>query len=193
MLPPQIPGIDITGVQWHGNTFDIAIRHDGTRVTLRSGHSLVVSADGGSSELHGHQSVTVSTRQPDQAPTDDAARCKDVSASTADPSFPAVAAVDGSPSTHWKATGSGASLTVDLGRATTVGRTVVQSFGATTAYRIEVSADGSAWTPFGAPVAATSAASTTVTATPVSARYLRYTAVGSATAAVVGVSAYAAG
>ncbi|MBY8881062.1 discoidin domain-containing protein [Actinacidiphila acidipaludis] len=193
MLPPQIPGIDVTGVQWHGNTFDISIRPDGTRVTLRGGHTLAVSAAGRTSTLHGHQSVTVPTRRPDLTPTDDAARCKDVSATTADPSFPAVAAVDGSPSTHWKATGPGAALTVDLGGATTVGRTVVQSYGATTAYRIDVSADGTAWTPFGAPVAAASGSSTTVTATPVTARYVRYTAVGSATAAVVGLSAYAGG
>jgi trehalose/maltose hydrolase-like predicted phosphorylase len=193
MLPPQIPGIDISGVQWHGNTFDIAIHHDGTRVTLRSGNSLVVSAGDRASRLHGQQSLTVPTRRPDLTPTDDVARCKDVSASTADPSFPAVAAVDGSASTRWKATGPGATLTVDLGRATTVGRTVVQSSGATTAYRIDVSADGSVWTPFGAPVAAAPASSTTLTAPPVSARYLRYTAVGTATATVVGLEAYAAG
>ncbi|MEU6852391.1 hypothetical protein ABZ901_21025 [Actinacidiphila alni] len=47
--------------------------------------------------------------------------------------------MDGSPSTRWKPAAAGASLTVGLGRATTVGRTVVPSYGATTAYRIDVS------------------------------------------------------
>ncbi|MBP0460549.1 discoidin domain-containing protein [Streptomyces montanisoli] len=190
MLPPGIPGIDLTGLHWHGNTFDVSIRHDGTRVTLRSGHTLVVSAAGRRTKPHGHHSVTVTTRRPDLAPTQDAARCKTVSASTADPSFPAVAAVDGSPSTRWKATGPGASLTVDLGRATTVGRTKVTAYGATTAYRIDVSADGRTWTPFGAPVAATAASGTMVTAPPVRARYVRYTAVGTATPQVVAMEVY---
>lgn len=191
MLPPQLPGIDLTGLQWHGNTFDVSIRPDGTQVTLRGGHTLVVSAAGRQTSLHGHESVTLPTRRPDLTPTQDAARCKDVSASSADPSFPAVAAIDGSPSTRWKATAPGASLTVDLGQATTVGRTVVQSYGATTAYRIDVSTDGTTWTPFGTPVAATATSGTTVTAPPVRARFVRYTAAGSATPAVVALEAYA--
>lgn len=191
MLPPHIPGVDITGLQWHGSTFDISVRHDTTRVTMRGGRSLTVSAAGRQTTLHGHQSMTIPTRRPDLTPTQDVARCKTVSTSTADLSFPAIAAVDGSPSTWWKATGPGSTLTVDLGKAKTLGRTAVQSHGATTAYQIDVSRDGKTWTPLGTPVAATSASSTTVTAAPVAARYVRYTAAASATAQVVSLEAYA--
>ncbi|MCL2733805.1 MAG: discoidin domain-containing protein [Actinomycetia bacterium] len=190
MLPPQVPGVDITGLQWHGSTFDISVRPDGTRITQHGGGSLVVKAGGRTTTLRGSHSVTVPTRRPDLTPTQDAARCKSVSASSADLSFPAVAAVDGSPSTRWKPTVTGASLTVDLGKDTSVGRTVVRSYGSTTPYRIDVSTDGTTWTPFGSPVAAATDATSTVTAPPVTARYVRYTAGSSTTAQVVALEAY---
>ncbi|MBD0737956.1 discoidin domain-containing protein [Streptomyces sp. CBMA29] len=190
MLPPQLPSVDITGLHWHGATFDLSVRHDGTRVTLRGGKTLSLTAAGRKITLRGHQSATVRTRRPDLTPTQDLARCETVTATTADLSFPAVAAVDGSPSTSWKATAPGAALTVDLGKATRVGRTVVQASGATTAYRIDVSRDGAAWSPFGAPVTAASPAASTVTATPVNARYVRYTAQGPAAPQVVSLEVY---
>lgn len=191
MLPPQIPGLDITGLQWHGSTFDLSVRHDVTRITHHGGGTLTVMAGGRTATLRGSHSLTVPTRRPDLAPTQDAARCAGVSATSADPSFPAVAAVDGSPSTRWKPTAPGASLTVDLGAATRVGRAVVRSYGSTTPFRIDVSADGTTWTPFGAPAGAAADATSTVTAPPVNARYVRYTAVGSATAQVVALEVYA--
>ena len=41
-LPPQLPGVDITGVKWHGSTFDISVGRQTTTLTLRSGPPLTV-------------------------------------------------------------------------------------------------------------------------------------------------------
>ncbi|MFJ1588453.1 discoidin domain-containing protein [Streptomyces sp. NPDC088197] len=82
-----------------------------------------------------------------------------------------------------RATAPGAALTVDLGKATRVGRTVVQASGATTAYRIDVSSDGAAWTPFGDPThTATLKSHNGTTAT--------YTAQGPAAPHVVSLEVY---
>lgn len=67
---------------------------------------------------------------------------------------------------------------------------MVQASGATTAYRIDVSSDGAVWTPFGDPVAASGPAASTVTATPVTARYVGYTAQGPAAPHVVSLEVY---
>ena len=41
-LPQQLPGVDITGVKWHGRTFDISVGQSTTTVTERTGPPLTV-------------------------------------------------------------------------------------------------------------------------------------------------------
>jgi len=41
-LPSQLPGVDVTGVKWHGSTFDVAVGQQSTTLTLRSGPQLTV-------------------------------------------------------------------------------------------------------------------------------------------------------
>ncbi|HVD89864.1 MAG TPA: discoidin domain-containing protein, partial [Jatrophihabitantaceae bacterium] len=93
--------------------------------------------------------VRVPTRRPDLAPTDDAARCKPAQASTEEPGMYAEAAVDGSAATIWApdpATTT-ASLTVDLGAATTVTRITPRWTDVLpTSSQIQVSLDGTNWT-----------------------------------------------
>jgi hypothetical protein len=41
-LPPQLPGVDVTGIKWHGSTLNISVGQSGTRVTLASGPAVPV-------------------------------------------------------------------------------------------------------------------------------------------------------
>ncbi|MFY0573237.1 carbohydrate-binding protein [Cystobacter fuscus] len=177
MLPPQLPGLELTGLARQGRRFDVSVGPRTTTVTLVSGAPLpVVVAGAAARTVQTGGSLTIPTRRPDLEPTFDTARCAAVSASSADASFPAVAAVDGSVTTQWRPMTAGASLTVDLGSARTVRRVrVVSATGRTTAYNLAVSADGSTWTPLGTVGTAADATSSVVTA-PTTARYVRYTA-----------------
>ncbi|MGH6656680.1 MAG: ricin-type beta-trefoil lectin domain protein, partial [Actinocrinis sp.] len=49
-LPAQLPGVDLTGLKWHGSTFDISVGQDTTTLTLGSGPALAVRD--GSGALH---------------------------------------------------------------------------------------------------------------------------------------------
>ncbi|WP_431875353.1 glycosyl hydrolase family 65 protein [Amycolatopsis sacchari] len=46
-LPTQLPGVDITGIKWHGRTFDLSVGARTTKLTLRSGPPLPVRVGGG--------------------------------------------------------------------------------------------------------------------------------------------------
>ena len=61
-LPTQLPGVDVTGVKWHGSTFDITVGQQSTTLTLRSGSTLTVR-DGNGTVHH------VTARTPLQLPT----------------------------------------------------------------------------------------------------------------------------
>ncbi|MBM9503472.1 ricin-type beta-trefoil lectin domain protein [Actinacidiphila acididurans] len=61
-LPQQLPGVDITGVKWHGRTFDISVGQSSTSLTQRSGPPLAVRD--GSGKLH-----TVTAGKPLHLPT----------------------------------------------------------------------------------------------------------------------------
>jgi trehalose/maltose hydrolase-like predicted phosphorylase len=75
-LPPQLPGVDITGVKWHGRTFDISVRGKATTLTLRSGQSLPVQVgDGKVRTVHSHGSLKVPTRHPAGTATADPGQC----------------------------------------------------------------------------------------------------------------------
>ncbi|MBY8882410.1 ricin-type beta-trefoil lectin domain protein [Actinacidiphila acidipaludis] len=41
-LPQQLPGVNITGLKWHGRTFDVSVGQATTTLTLRSGPPLAV-------------------------------------------------------------------------------------------------------------------------------------------------------
>ncbi|MGC5168827.1 carbohydrate-binding protein [Luteimicrobium sp. DT211] len=188
MLPPQLPGLDLRGLSWHGRTFDVAVGPDRTTVTLTSGAAMPVTADGRTQTVRRGSALTLPTRRPDTTPTTDLARCGEVSATSADPSYPAAAALDGSAATQWKATSAGAALTVDLGRVQPVRRvTVVAGGSSTTPYTVRVSPDGKAWTTLGS-VAASSSPQSSVPGS-VNARYVQYQAAAGVTPSVQRLSA----
>jgi hypothetical protein len=112
-----------------------------------------------------------------------------VTATSADPSGPAVAAVDGGAGTKWNATAANASLTVDLGAPYQLSQVTVQSgSGATTPYTLAVSSDGTTWRPLGSVPAGANATSSVDGAGTIG-RWIRYTATGNAKANVAELSA----
>ncbi|WP_165400192.1 carbohydrate-binding protein [Motilibacter rhizosphaerae] len=190
VLPPQLPGLDLTGLAWQGRRFDLSVGPRTTTVTLRSGDPLPVQVAGGAAQTVAvGGTLDIPTRRPDLTPTSDEARCAAVSASSSDASFPAVGAVDGSAATQWRPTTDGASLTVDLGAATTVRRVrVVSGSGGTTAYTVAVSLDGSTWSDLGS-VGAGADPTSSVVVSPTQARYVRYTAAAGTTPQVASLEA----
>lgn len=182
MLPPQLPGVELTGLAWQGRRFDISVGPQTTKVMLVSGDPLPVQVAGGATQtVATGATLSVATRRPDLAPTFDLARCAPVTASSADVSYPALAAVDGSAATQWRPTSAGASLTVDLGSVRTVRRvTVVSGTGRTTGYTLEGSTDASTWRSIGT-VGAGSDPTSSVVVAPTDVRYVRYTAAAGTT------------
>jgi trehalose/maltose hydrolase-like predicted phosphorylase len=64
-LPPQLPGVDITGVKWHGRTFDLSVGQQATKLTLRSGPPLPVRiANGGVHKVTPGKALQTPTRHP---------------------------------------------------------------------------------------------------------------------------------
>jgi trehalose/maltose hydrolase-like predicted phosphorylase len=146
-LPPQVPGVTLTNLQWHGSVFTVAIGPKSTTVSLSSGPALPVMTPTGQQTVGQGRSITIPTRRPDLQPTKDLARCQRVSASSFVPGDDPVAAVDGSTATAWVATDPQATLTVQLAkRATLTSATITRggSFGPF-GYRLETSTDGSNW------------------------------------------------
>jgi trehalose/maltose hydrolase-like predicted phosphorylase len=150
MLPPQLAGgVTLEGLKWRGRTFDVRIGATTTTVTLRSGAALPVRARGVDYSVGSGGSLSLPTRRPDLAPTTNLARCRPATATSEDPGMYAEAAVDGSEATVWApeeaATGS---ATVDLGRRLNL-KTIAVHWTDTrpASSSIEVSRDGSTWTP----------------------------------------------
>ncbi|MFE9019880.1 glycosyl hydrolase family 65 protein [Streptomyces sp. NPDC007808] len=145
-LPPQLDdGVRLKGLRWHGRTYDVEIGPETTTVRLRSGEPVPLETPEGRYRLSG--TVILKTRRPDLAPTADRARCRPVTATSAEPGAYAEAAVDGSAATVWSPAAERASLTVELGRAVRVGTVRPQWGKRPAAYAVEVSADGRAWHP----------------------------------------------
>jgi hypothetical protein len=145
-LSPQLQGITLTGLQWHGRAFTVTVGPQSTQLRLTSGAALPVQTPAGRVTVAPGQSVTMPTRRPDLQPTDDLARCQPVSASSHVPGDEAVAAVDGSTATPWVATDPQASLTVQLAKRTNIRSVTVDRGGSGSfSYRVEVSTDGSTW------------------------------------------------
>jgi trehalose/maltose hydrolase-like predicted phosphorylase len=179
MLPPQLAGgVTLRGLHWQGRTFDVQIGAKTTTVTLRTGEGFTVEAPSGTHTVAAGASVSLPTRRPDLAPTDNAARCTTATATSEEAGMYAEAAVDGSDATIWAPTGTTASLTDDLGaRARVSAITVHWSDALPTSSRIETSPDGTTW----------SAVPALGLRGPVSARYVRVTLTADANAGRTGI------
>ena len=101
MLPPQLAGgLRLTGLRWQGRVFDVALGASASTLTLRSGDPATVETPAGTRTVSVGAPLNLPTRTagPDAG---NLARCRPVAANAADPSAPAVAAVDGSTVTGW--------------------------------------------------------------------------------------------
>jgi hypothetical protein len=168
MLPPQMKdGVTVTGLDWQGRTFDIAIGADRTTVTLIAGLPFSVESPEGVRTVSRSTPLTLKTRRPDLAATDNAARCAPSQASSEEPGLYAEAAVDGNRATAWGPDAATGSLTADLGRPTRIARIgVVWSDPPPASFQILVSSDGDRWT-------AVSAAGAGELVPPIVGRYVR--------------------
>jgi hypothetical protein len=73
-LTTQLPGVDVTGVKWHGSTFDISVGQQSTTVTLRSGPPLAVRDGAGTfHRVSASEPMAIPTRHP--APTAQPSGC----------------------------------------------------------------------------------------------------------------------
>lgn len=146
-LPPQLSaGLRLVGLQWQGRRFDVALAPAGTTVTLRAGTPMAVQTPAGRRTLAPGAPLTLPTRTA--GPTSqDLARCRPVTATAADPSQPAGAAVDGSLVTSWSSGLDPAQpsvLTVRLAGAPTLRRATLTWLAARplATYALQVLADG---------------------------------------------------
>src|SRR5205823_11507902 len=119
-LSPQLQGITLNDLHWQGRVFTVTIGLRSTQVRLTSGSALPVQTPAGRVTVAPGQSITMATRRPDLQPTNDLARCQQVTASSFVPGDEPAAAVDGSTATPWEATGPQATLAVQLARKTNV-------------------------------------------------------------------------
>ncbi|MCM6772824.1 discoidin domain-containing protein [Nocardia sp. CDC159] len=147
LLPPQLAqGITVRGLHWQGRVFDVAAGPQRTTVTLRSGDPLPIDNGTGVRQLDSSRSLELTTRRPDLAPTEDAARCKPAAASSEQPGDYAAAAVDGDTATSWRPDSARADLTVDLGSEVTVTRVAPRwTEPAPVSSSIVVSTDNRSW------------------------------------------------
>lgn len=167
-LPPQLTGVTLNAVRWHGRTIRVAVTRASTTITLTHGRPIALEKPGGTRQTLSHSHpITMPTRRPDELPTTDLARCRPATA-TPETAEPPQAAVDGTPITAWTAEKPGVRLQVDLGAAHQVNAIAIttppvqviatgktgphdhpetrptRSAGST----IQVSADGASWQPF---------------------------------------------
>lgn len=114
-LPPQLDeGITLRGIHYHGRSLTIAIRPRHTIVTLNAGAPIEIQTPGGALALRRDRPVQIPTFQPDLESTHNLALCRPVTASSAAPVNPPVAAVDGNPVTNWQATLTKSSFQITL-------------------------------------------------------------------------------
>jgi hypothetical protein len=176
-LPPQLAGITLRNMAWQGRTFTVHIGPKETSVTLNSGAPLPVATPGGTKTVQPGVPLIIPTRRSDLQPTENLARCRQITATSSLPGSPAVAAVDGSPATAWVAAEARASLTVDLANQVAVGEIkVARGSREPFPYSVQTSPDGAHWkTVAHAPATATGSDAGTddLTFPPVQARLLR--------------------
>jgi trehalose/maltose hydrolase-like predicted phosphorylase len=145
-LPPQLDGITLRNMVWQGRTFTVHIGPKETSVTLNSGAPLPVFTPDGSKTVQSGVALIIPTRRSDLQPTDNLARCRQVTATSSLPGSPAVAAVDGSPATAWVSSEPRAALTVDLVHPVVLGKiTVHRGSRDPFTYSVQASLDGIHW------------------------------------------------
>src|SRR3984957_19354804 len=172
-LPPQLAGITLRNMAWQGRTFTVHIVPKETSVTLNSGAPLPVITPSGAKTVRPGAALTIPTRRSDLLPTDDRARCAQITATSSLPGSPPVAAVDGSPATAWVAAEPRAMLTVKLARPVVLGEIkVVRGSSDPMPYSIQASSDGVQWKTI-ATASATSNGTDEFTSPPIQAKFLR--------------------
>lgn len=170
MLPPELStGVRLRGMNWQGRTFDAELGPEQTRIVLRDGAEMRVRTPTGVVTVGRDEPLTLPTRRPDRAPTDNLARCTSVTASAEEPGRYADAAVDGSVGTGWSPGAGPADLTVDLGAETSIGRVLPRWSGPVPTSTVAASPDNHTWTTV--PLDPATGAPTR----PVTTRYLRLT------------------
>ena len=165
-LTGQLGGIVLHNLSWHGRRFTVSIGPRITSVTLDRGTALPVRTSAGVRTVESGRTLIIATRRPDLAPTTDALRCGNAVATSSEPGAPALAAVDGSPTTDWQAMAVPASLTAPITDAPRTVSTVTLQWGRhwpaatganqspppgpvttlrASSYGVSVSADGHTW------------------------------------------------
>jgi hypothetical protein len=151
MLPPQLGrGVTLKGLHWQGRTFDVTVGPDDTTVTQRAGAPFAVESPQATQMVSSGSPLSLKTRRPDLAPTDNLARCKPAQASSQELGMLAEGAVDGSVATIWAPapTAPGGSLRVDLGKRSRISRITLRwTDTLPSTFQILTSNDGANWTP----------------------------------------------
>jgi trehalose/maltose hydrolase-like predicted phosphorylase len=135
-LPPQMRGVILRNLAWHGRTFTVAIGPRHTTVTLISGPPAPVTSGRFHRVLGPHHPVILRTQRPDLDPTTDVARCKPITAAASAQGYLPNAANDGSLTTSWIGAHQTDALTIDLER-TFVVRSVRVWWGQTEATSVQ--------------------------------------------------------
>ncbi len=128
-LTKQIGGIVLQDLQWRGRTFRVAIGQQHTTVTLISGAPLPIKTPAGLRTVRTGHPLTLATRRPDLIKSSDLVRCGHAMASSSQPGAPALAAVDGGPSTDWQPVSVQATLTAPVQGPAAQIRTVTLRWG----------------------------------------------------------------
>ncbi|MEE4420310.1 discoidin domain-containing protein [Streptomyces bugieae] len=151
LLPPQLAdGVTLRGLHWQGRTYDIAIGAHQTTVRLTSGAPMRIESPQGEQIVSRGVPAVLKTRRPDLAATTNAARCTPATATSEEPGMYAVGAVDGNATTGWVPGAADGTLTVDLGRATRIGKITPHWTSARPkSSLVQVSRDGTHWTNAG--------------------------------------------
>ncbi|GAB2639564.1 discoidin domain-containing protein [Nocardia goodfellowii] len=149
LLPAKLGSeLRIRGIHWQGRVFDAEIGAGETRITVTQGAPMPVRTTSGTQLASAGTPLVLPTRRPDIAPGQDLSQCKAVRASSAESGRYGDAAVDGTLATAWSPDGAQGTLTVDLGRETTIGAVVPHwTDPAPTAFTLAVSVDEKIWAP----------------------------------------------
>ncbi|MEU7225810.1 discoidin domain-containing protein [Streptomyces chrestomyceticus] len=147
MLPPQLSdGVTLRGLRWQGRTYDVEIGAHSTTVRLTAGAPMRVESPEGERVVSRGVPLTLKTRRPDLAATDNVARCATARATSEEPGMYAGAAVDGNAATSWTPDGPDGTLTVDLGKSSRIGQITPRwKDGEPASYVAQVSTDGKHW------------------------------------------------
>lgn len=189
-LPPQLAGILLHRLHWHGRTFTVAIRPGTTTVTLDHGATVTVGTPAGVHRLVPGRELRLPTRSTNASGPADPLRCRQATATGTTADSYAFAANDGSSGTSWDAAAPVSTLTVRLAQARTLHTLTVRwavttptwstyvgppiqttsAVARPTSYDVLVSTDGRHWRT----AASVSTASAAVDQVPLTAQPVRY-------------------